>query len=271
MANPNNPAGRFYNLLIQGKKPSFGKMKVREVWGQLLGVADKDSSILLRRIGKVMALPSLIEKQIKQEEDIDHSVYLKWLPKVANAFRRLNLEAPWTNFINPIDDAALYGLEICSEQLSRKQPELIIKKDEIEKIKGEVDELLHEIKSSNIDKDLKEYLTTHIEDIKNAIEEYEFEGIAPIRKAFESTVGSIYIKPEIYQKIKNTKHNKKFWTIIARVALILSIAVGTIQIGKDTIALLPGPETNVEESMHKETKQKKEGKSEDSQNNTIQT
>jgi len=150
------------------------------------------------------------------------------------------------------------------------QPELILKKDEIEKIKNDAEELLHEIISSNIDKDLKQCLVDHIEEIKNAIEEYELEGIVPLRKAFESTVGSISIQPKIYQKLKNTKHKEKFWTILAHVALILSIAVGTIQIGKDTIALLTAPETNVEESQHKETKQDVKDKSKGSKDITIQ-
>lgn len=270
MANPNNPAGRLYNLLKEREKPSFQKMKVRDVWCVLLGVGVNDTPILLRRIAKVIALPSLIEQQIKQNENIDHSVYLKWLPKVANAFKRLNLEAPWTNFIKPIDDTVVYGLEICSEQLSRKQPETIIKYDEIKKIQGEIDELLHEITSSNIDKYLKEYLTTHIKDIMDAIEEYELEGIVPIRKALESTIGAMVIQPEIHQEIKVTKLNKKFWTILRKVALIVSLAVNTIQIAEDTIPLLPDPETNIEESLHKETNQIEEGKFKDSQSNTIQ-
>jgi hypothetical protein len=270
MTNSNNPAGRLYNLFEKGKKPSYKKDRVREVWTDLLYVPKNDNSILLGRIGRVMALPPLIEKKIRQEEDIDHSVYLRWLPKVSNAFKLLNLEAPWHNFIEPIDQMTLYGLEICSEQLSRKQPELEIKTGDIEKIKNEVEKLLQEIISSDIEKNLKDFLLNHIGKIKNAIEEYEFEGVVPLQKAFESTIGAISLHPEIHEKIKSSKHREGFWTFLTRVALVLSLVVGSIQIGKDTIPLLPSPEVEIEETQKNEIKNNGENKLDNSQENSTQ-
>lgn len=256
MANSNNPAGRFYNLLHNGKKPSYRKNKVREVWANLLGVPANDSSMLLVRLGKIMAIPSQIESKINQEENIDHSVYLKWLPKVNKAFRTLNLEANWSTFIDPIDEAVLYGLEICSEQLARKQPESVIKEEALKDIKNEVEGLLKEIRSSNIDSDLKNYLIGQLENIINSIYEYDFAGVVPLQKAFESTVGSISLHPELHEKIKKTNYSKKFWTVMRRVALVLAIAVGGIQIGKDTVALLAEPHT-VTEDLHKKKSREK--------------
>jgi len=255
--NLNNPAGRLLNLLSQKEKPSFAKLQAGDVWCSILGVPIKDIPTLLRRVGKIMALPSLIEEQIK-EAGLDCSIYLKWLPKVNRAFECLDLDMMWADFIGPIDETVMYGLEICSDQLSKRQPELVIRKSEIEKIKGEIDELLSEIKTSDIDKELKEYLTNHIEDIKNAIEEYELAGIVPIRKAFESTIGAIAVEPKKFQTIKGTILNKKIWTFLRNVGVILHITFTGIQLGNMIIPQLPGPETNIEESLQEETEQIKE-------------
>ncbi len=44
----------------------------------------------------------------------------------------------------------------------------------------------------------------------------------------------------MYDRVKKTESGSKFWAIMARVAMIITIANGTVTIGDKVIHLLPG-------------------------------
>ncbi len=67
----------------------------------------------------------------------NQEVHLKWLPKVQRGFSNINLNAALSTFISPIDEAALDGLDFCSDLLSRRMPERILDQG---KLKGIYDD-----------------------------------------------------------------------------------------------------------------------------------
>ena len=65
----------------------------------------------------------------------------------------------------------------------------------------------------------------------------------------ESTIGEIVTNKNLYEKTKNAKLGPQFWKILSRVAIVVAIVVGTIQIGESVVTLLPN---NLEETQESE-------------------
>ncbi len=56
---------------------------------------------------------------------------------------------------------------------------------------------------------------------------------------FKSTLGEIVIQTELAKEFKDTTHGMKFWDIMSKIAVLITIAVGTIQIGQIVWNVLP--------------------------------
>lgn len=240
MGKLNNPAERLLRLLKAAKKKPRNN-KIGNTWMELLEVPDNDRSLLLRRLGQVFELPATIKAQIELLEDIDHSTYLKWSPAVEKAFSVMNLDASVDNFTNCYDNMALYGLEVCSEILSRLRPEEVLDEDQLKKLHEDIQGLMEEVLESDIDENLKRYMFEHLQTVALAIQEYRIRGSRPLQKAVEATLGSLAMNPEMYEKTSKTKEGGKFLKIMARVPVLLKLADRFTQIAERVIKLLPGP------------------------------
>ncbi len=215
-----------------------------ESWAQLLDVPKEDTGLLLRRIGHVMTLPAAIKVAMSNIEDLDHRVYLKWLPRVVASFGVLNFQMQWKQFIDRFYGEVMYGMEICSDRLSREIPEKTADEKLISNLLEKVNEMLSEVEKSGHEGSTWVFIRDHLIQIKEAIEEYKIRGIKPLEAAFENTVGAVVLKPEIYKESQKTEMGKRFWQIMGYLTLVVTITVGTIQIGKDVVSILPPPDTN---------------------------
>ncbi len=245
MTEINNPAGRLLNIVNAGKQKP-GEKQAAEIWADLLSVPIQDKSLLLRRVGHVMALPFQIRERFEDLVNLDQKIYLKWLPNVEVSFSMLNFKIAWKQFIERFDPSIMYGMEICSDLLSRESPEQTAEENLLADLKNIVEELLQSIESEELAPDLRVFIYEHLIKIKYSIEEYQIQGITPLKEEFQSIVGSVTLNPELYKKSQDTKLGRKFWEAMGKLALVVTVTVGVIQIGKDTISLLPSGESSVE-------------------------
>ncbi len=243
MDKNNNPAGRLHSLLLEGKKQSTN-VQASVVWAKLLNVPEDDKSLLLRRVGHVLTLPSNIKEAMSHIEDLNHEVYLKWLPRVETSFSVLNFQIQWKQFIDRFDAEIMYGIEICADRLSREQPEKTADSEKLDKLLDKVNELLEELESSEMDNNLWFYIYDNLQRVKEAIEEYSICGIKPLEAAFERAVGNTVLTPNIYKECQNTDIGKSFWEFMSRLAIVITIAQGAIQIGNGSVFLIPDATIN---------------------------
>ena len=243
MKTSNNPAGRLHSLLVEGKGQGRQDKSISKVWAEILEVPHADKGLLLRRVGQVMALPSSIKEAMSYIDDIDHSIYLRWLSQVESSFSILNFDMQWKNFIDKFNGEIMYGIEICSDRLSRERPEKTANEELLASLSEKVNELLSELDSAELSGNAWLYIHDHIVRTKEAIEEYRIRGIKPLEEVFQHAVGGVVLNPEIYQESQRTQQGKRFWEIMGYLALVVTITVGSIQIGKDVVSLLPSPET----------------------------
>ena len=220
----NNPAGRLYNILLKSQNPSNHGIPAKQAWSQLLDVPDENQSLLLRRLAKVMELPSTIKELIEKESNIEHQTYLVWFPQINEAFSSLKLDAPFSKFSQYSHDTNLLGLRFCSDLLSRSKPEKIVEKEELEKLTEDVNMLINEIITSKVDAEVKQFALKHLRIILHAIQEYRIVGIEALRDISQISYGAIFTQHDIARKSINTDEGNKFWEMINRVGLLVGVA-----------------------------------------------
>ena len=237
MPQANNPAQRLLTILEAAKQQP--DQKAENIWGALLGVADGNKAQLLRRLGLVMELPFQIKEEIERIPQIEHAVYLKWMPAVEASFSNLNLGRNFSEFKTPVTATALYGLEVCSEILSRYSAEKVLNPKELDELDADVNSLMDELLNSDIDRDLKSFVLSKLDDVHLAILDYKFAGVKPMRKAVEAVIGSIAFEKELHTKLGNSKFSRRFWGIMTRTAMVVTIVAGTVQITDGIKQFLP--------------------------------
>lgn len=248
MAKQNNPASRLWTVLNNGKRKELLGKRVGDVWAELLNVHPGNQPLLLHRIGILFDLPNMIESAIKQSDDIDTQLYLKWLPTIKTSFRQLNFETQWATFMSPIGENILDGIAYCADHLSRKYPEPMVNERDLKTIREDALALLKKINESFITSDAQLFMEEKIQAILNAIEEYRIAGVAPLRRVVEESVGAITtLQPETHHHMMKTKEGREFWTIVGRVAIVLSITWNSFQIGSEIRNLLREPKQAIVE------------------------
>jgi len=237
----NNPAGRLHALLSEGQRKPKNK-PASEIWAELLDVPKDDTGLLLQRVGCILSLPSNIKEAMSYIDNSENNIYLRWLPRVEVSFSILTFQLPWKQFIERFDGEIMYGIEICSDKLSKERPEKVVDEALLANLLDKVNALLLELDTITLDKSICLYIHNHLIQIKEAIEEYRIRGIKPLEAVFEQAIGSVSLAPEMYQEGKKTTSGTKFWEVMGHLAIVLAVTSSSIQIGKDIVSILPPPE-----------------------------
>ena len=227
MKTPNNPAERLHVLLLAAKQnPKLRQQEAIKAWASLLLVPDGNESLILRRLGGVMDLPMQIKEQISSIPEIEHALYLRWMPKIEGAFRAHHLGGGFAGFLDTIDDTTLFGIEHCASLLARRAPELGIKPEDLESIANEVADLVAQVRDSEIEEDLKLFILKHLYTIRKAIDEYQLFGAKPLSTAMGEAMASLVTDPETAIKVSNTTQGQQLWRIVKRLSLVFAAAEG---------------------------------------------
>jgi len=236
MEKLNNPAARLYDLLQKGKSQKMD-ISIAQAWANLLNVQVNNQPLLLKRIGSVIELPSLIEKSITETTGVNHEIYLRWLSRVNGSFGIINFQTQWSSFISRFDVEIMYGIEICADMLSRTTQEKVISEPTLNELRDKIEQLLNEFSIEDLPIEIGQFILQRLIEIKEAIEEYPFRGTSPLESVLERSIGSIVISPNIYHDSKETTFGKKFWEVMGYIAIVVTITAGSIRIGQETVSL----------------------------------
>lgn len=234
----NNAAGRLHQIFAKGHLQSRQISQI-EAWSNVLDVPAGNNSLLMRRIGHVMELPSLIKEEIIQLENVSHEIFLRWTSSVDDAFTYLNFHNSWDSFINRIGPATMQGIEFCADTLSRFRSEPTIEQDVLSTLLADITEMLTDLEGASIDDDIRVYISSHLVRIRMAIKEYTIHGIKPLKHEVESAFGSILLHHDRFLRTKETKEGSAFWELMSRIALIGAIATNPISLAADIKTFLP--------------------------------
>jgi len=144
--------------------------------------------------------------------------------------RSHRLDSSWREHIDPIPEEALGSLETCSDALSRHYNEKSINETQLKELHTDVQGLLTDVIAAEIAPGLKEYMLKHLDMIERAIQDYQFLGAEPLATAFESAMGSVFISKKVATEAADTPLGKRFWDILAKLAMVVTITVGVPQL-----------------------------------------
>jgi hypothetical protein len=228
------PAGRLYDILQEGRtKP--GDYPSRRVWASIFGVPEIDTGTILRMLAELIQLTYETKVEIEKLEDVDHQLYLRPFQRIESLFSQINLDAPWKHWKDQIDEPTIYGLQFCSDKLSRATNYTKIDNDEIEKIKNSLSELTDQVLETQLDSFLKQLLVRNLESLRQSLIAYRIKGIDGIQQEIELNLGSMVLhRDEIRQKYEHSKSGnlwKKYLSFLDGLNKTIAAAKNLKQIG----------------------------------------
>lgn len=231
-----NPAARLLKILEEGKNiPSA--TNCRSSWQNILNVSQEEPALLMSRLGKVMKLPDLIIREIKDNYPNQANSHSHWSAKVNTAFMQQNLNGTWKEFIAHIDAHTISYLSMSADLLDMKASTQLMNDEEIKNIRVKIDELLNEAIDLTLDPDFKLYIVRYLNKIITAIDEYQISGAIPISEAIEGAFGHAFVDENYRSNMSETEFGSKVVSVLGAVAAVVTIAVGLPQL-PDTFTYL---------------------------------
>jgi len=196
MEELNNPAGRLAAILRKGQKLQ-AQQKALQAWASLLEVEESNKSLLLQRLGHVLALPEQIQKEMQDIPGINHERRLKWMAPTVGILGNFNLEKGWKDLMGRFREETIYGIEICSDDLLNRRPKGL-EQDNLDELLERVNGLLSELETAGFAENVRADILDHLNAIKCAIEEYKLRGAKPIEAETERLLGALQLKAHLW-------------------------------------------------------------------------
>ncbi len=225
MTELQNPAQRLYDLLNTAKQQN-GRNQFGEIWRAVLELKNSHQGELLIGIADVIQLIETTKSSIIQLEGINHSILLEKFGNIETVFKDLNLTRAWEDQQRYLDETTMYSLRMCSDALSRRIGYKEIPKEEIDKLRADVEKLLNNILKSDLNSELKSILIENLETIRRALIGFRINGIDGLRQALEKNIGSVYVNEKLREEIKKAEPDneliQKFRNILGALAKLVT-------------------------------------------------
>ena len=208
-------------------------------WRNLLGIgSDVDDLLVMSKVGKVFALPSLVEDQIKRFSDLDADLYLGWRKDLTTAFRHVNFHANFGEFTQRLSDSLLINIRFCAHELAKRAPEKNISREELDSLRQSAWSLYDEVTKAELSAELSRYLLDHIYLIIEAIDDYDITGASAIEKALNVTLGTIITAPDLAVEARKSAFGEEFWNVMSKTGVLLKVAKTALELEEGVRKLL---------------------------------
>jgi hypothetical protein len=249
MIKLDNPAGRLLNLIEKLKNHRMNDLAI-QAWAAVLGIPANDTFAILVRLGRIIALPKIIKDAISTIPDIDLNLFLSWMPALEGAFQAHSLSAPLAHFLNPISQEAIVRLQFCADRLSQSRPEKLLDPKDLQDLRHHFFSIRSELVGSNLPADLRAFIETHLNEIIDALQDYEFLGVAPLERALAYTAASTGRDSARAAQIDKNPVGHKFLEYVGGALLVLKLIhalallpadIEKFSLDIEKISLLEGP------------------------------
>ena len=237
MSKLDNPAGRLYEILNEARSMP-GTHRVGGAWADAFGVEPTDIRQIYALLLELMDLVDRAKKSV-QQLDVDHDLYLRWVPNVEHVLIYSQLGAKWAQLQPQLDDTTMNQLEFCSELLSRRTSEKVISDEDLSKLQMEVETLLDKVLSANLPEELKDVLIEKLEQIRQAILAYRVRGNEGLRRALGSSLGAMFLYREHIEEIQDDKQKTTVSQVVQFIANLAEILGFTLQAAQLTGLVTP--------------------------------
>ena len=206
-----NSAGRLYDLLSQARSIS-GNKPVRHIWSELFGFDSNDIEQVFIIVADMINLVQAAKEDVSKLHGVNHELYLKPFGRVEGLLKIVNLDIPWDSIKGTLDEATMYGLQICSDALGRQRGTLKVDEDRIAEIQKDIEGLSGRVIALDIPGNIKQLIILNLDNIRKAIITYRIKGVDGLQAEIERAIGSIYLHQD---EIKNVQEQPNVKDVIA--------------------------------------------------------
>ncbi len=220
---------------------------MRRALEQLLDVEDGDDGEFFRRMAVVYELPKTIRNAVVALPGVNHDLLLSELYHVERALPSNNFNAAWIAFQRAIPGSTRYSLKVIADTLDRLAPETKISEQQRDDILDQVRELLDEIAVTDLENDLRLFLTRQLQAMEQAIEEVRIRGEAALREVAERVVGAVVVRTQTKGGPSKGGQGFGLWKrmigIVNDVIVLINLAGSSLALGENLLGPpeLPGP------------------------------
>jgi hypothetical protein len=216
-----NPAER---LLIILQKAHSQKGTIKEVWSTVFGIHHSNVKELLWNLSNLIALSNEVLICLRNNPETNNELYKLPFKNVEQLLSLTNFDVSWEGAKGLLNEKVMFGLQHCSYALSKLSAEKRIDEKQLEDLRNDVETLINKILKGNISNELKEIFVENLENIRRAILAYKINGSEGLRRAFESSLGSIIHNRELVKKEENKEISSVFFDIIDKLNKLFSFA-----------------------------------------------
>jgi hypothetical protein len=238
MAKLDNPAGRLYEVLNAARSMP-ATHRVGGAWAEVFDVEPTDIRSIYALLVELMDLADRAKKSVQQLPDVDHDLYLRWVPNVERVLTHSQLAVKWAELQSHLDKLTMNQLEYCSDLLSQRMGEKVISDEDLSKLQMEVETLLEKVLNANLPQELTAVLTQKLEDIRQAILAYRVTGNEGLRQAVESGFGAIVLYREHIQGIQDEEQKTTLHDVLEFMAHLAQIGGFVLQAVQLTAPFIP--------------------------------
>ena len=205
-------ATKLYNILKAFKKYYYTD-KVR-VWGDILGAKNTSDTIEVSlKLSQLFILCNEVKSDIESIENAEQrKIYLNALGGIEFFLLNNNLLSDDENNLSKIQSqihpdtlGLIFALgQLMKEKLAFKE----IDKDILEELKQKIGSLRDEIKESDIEADLKNFLEQQLNKIETAIDNYQIRSSSGLDKTIKEVLGNIVLTTSTAWKVSKEGREK---------------------------------------------------------------
>jgi hypothetical protein len=240
-----NAAGRLYDILVELQKQP-GHSAVPDAWRGVLRAHPEVPLQLERRMLHVLQLPAKIASEIEaiSDDSFDPEFALRWHQPVQRALQNsLFSSGQVAQATSQYNDGALASLEHCSYILHRFKGDPVKSDSDLSEISALLDAIQENLAAgAGIDLELRGFLTVHVQAMKQAISDFFIIGPTGLQDKFDQTLGALYRNPRLAAQAQKEAEaddqstSKKFFEVLTKIALVLTVAQGFLQLGQSVYA-----------------------------------
>ncbi|HUC15889.1 MAG TPA: hypothetical protein VMS00_15670 [Acidimicrobiales bacterium] len=227
LATFTNPAKPLLTL-VRVLAGSNGGLPANKIWAGALRVGET-AGPLFSGLGKVSKLLDNVEGAVRALPDVNHRLYLGWLPDLRALMAQTNLDVRWDSLQRHLRAEVVRGVEFCEDLLARRAAESAIPEGDLESLRADLFQLIAEVDEVEIDEDLRAYARAQLSALLAAIDDYALLGNQPLQQAFDQVLGTTLLLPEETRKRGAENETiKKTWRLLERVGLLLNIGQASL-------------------------------------------
>lgn len=220
------------------KKNGSRSPRIRDVWSLQFSIDEKDVLELFVVAAELYRLSDDCVELISSIEGLDKTLFVTPIIKIRNAFSHRNLDLSFEKVESQINGQTLYGLEFCVERVKRENYEVELKVKDIDDIKKDIEALIKSVTDSELPDELKVFILHCSSDIQRSLHLYKINGINGIEWTLESCIGAVMRRYEDIRVHKDNKAIMKFFALISKIDLAISMAENTQSLITGVMTLL---------------------------------